>query len=469
MIVKVKRTLLLFLAFMLLMLQAALAAVPSAAVQNIRYSNTADKLRIVLDMDQLPAYSAQFLSNPASLLIDLGNTQNSSKVTQLTFADPMVTNFALTAANGKLQAEVKLNEALQYRVFTLTNPNRVVIDLYKGSQKIEKKVAPGVIYSSWSEALSAGKATVHVLTIDPKQGYTIKPALSNDAIAGVETVAGSADRYGAIAAVNASYFAPDGEIIGLLKINGEIVSIPELPRTALGILPDGSMLMDTVSYSGSVELPGGTKVNIDGVNCERGPDGLILYNHYFDKSTGTNEFGNEYVIKNGFVQAAYINQGNTTIQDGTVVLSGHGQAAAALAGLKVGDKVTIRQTLGDGWDKTAYVIGAGPTLVKNSSVNITSVDERFLPDIAIGRAPRTALGLTSDGKIILAVIDGRRSSSIGMTLNELGQFMLKQGAVRAMNFDGGGSSEMVVNGNVMNNPSDGSERRIGSALIVVER
>ena len=467
--VKVKRTLLIFLAFMLLMLQAALAAAPSAAVQNVRYSNTAEKLRIVLDMDQLPAYSAQLFSNPASLLVDLGNTQNRSKVDQLTFDDAVVANFTLTTVNGNLQAAVKLNAAAPYRVFTLTNPNRVVIDIDKGSQKIEKKIASGVVYSSWSESLSAGKAKVHVLKIDPKQGYTIKPVLSNDAIDGLETVSAIADRYGAAAAVNASYFAPDGEIIGLLKINGEIVSIPELPRTALGILPDGSMLMDSVSYSGSVELPNGAKVNLDGVNCERGPNGLIIYNHYFDKSTGTNAFGNEYVIKNGIVQAAYVNQGDTAIEDGTVVLSGHGQAAAALSVLKVGDKVTIRQTLGDGWDKTVYVVGAGPDLVKDGAVSVTAADEQFLPDIAVGRAPRTALGLTSDGKIILAVIDGRQSSSIGMTLNELAQFMVRQGAVRAMNFDGGGSSEMVAGGKVMNSPSDGSERRIGSALIVVEK
>lgn len=466
--IKTKRTLLLFV-FCMFIMQVALAASTDTVVQKIRYSNTPDKLRIVLDVDNLPVYSERLVNNPTRLLVELTKTINKSGVPQITFEDPVAANLQLKVLDGKLQAVVNLKNSAQYKVFTLKNPNRIVIDIFKGPQKIERQIAPGILYTSWSDYSTAGPFKAHIVSIDTKQGYVIKPVLSNDAIAGLETVASMAKRYGAVAAVNAAYFAPNGEIIGLMKLNGEIVSIPELPRTALGIMPDGSLLMDTVAYSGSVELADGTKVNIDGINCERGPDSLILYNSYFDNSTKTNEFGTEYVLKDGKVQGIYANKGNADIADGAVVLSGHGKAVEALAGLKIGDRVTINQTLGPVWDKTLHVIGAGPTLVKNNAIKVTAAAEQFLPDIAVGRAPRTAVGFTGDGKILLVVVDGRQTFSIGMTLNELAQFMQKQGAVNAMNLDGGGSSEMVVKNSIMNSPSDGSERRVGNALIAVER
>ena len=62
------------------------------------------------------------------------------------------------------------------------------------------------------------------------------------------------------------------------------------------------------------------------------------------------------------------------------------------------------------------------------------------------------------------VADGRSSRSAGMTLPELARYLIQLGADRAMNFDGGGSSEMVVNGAVKNRPSDGAERPVRVAL-----
>jgi len=82
-----------------------------------------------------------------------------------------------------------------------------------------------------------------------------------------------------------------------------------------------------------------------------------------------------------------------------------------------------------------------------------------------GRAPRTALGYTARNELLMVVVDGRRASSRGMTIDELAILMQGFGAERAMNLDGGGSSTMFVQGQgVVNNPSDGSERTVGNHL-----
>ena len=86
--------------------------------------------------------------------------------------------------------------------------------------------------------------------------------------------------------------------------------------------------------------------------------------------------------------------------------------------------------------------------------------------LCTGRNPRTAVGMSKDGKTLyLAVVDGRSSASVGMTCSELGKLMKGLGAEDALNFDGGGSSTMYIAGlGVVNVPSDGAERTVGNHL-----
>ena len=79
------------------------------------------------------------------------------------------------------------------------------------------------------------------------------------------------------------------------------------------------------------------------------------------------------------------------------------------------------------------------------------------------------MGIKRDGTVLIVVADGRSSASAGMTLGELARYFVSLGADRAMNFDGGGSSEMVVGGRIMNDPSDGSEWPVRVALGLLPR
>ena len=116
-----------------------------------------------------------------------------------------------------------------------------------------------------------------------------------------------------------------------------------------------------------------------------------------------------------------------------------------------------------------FIIGCGPRLVANGRVNVTVDEEDFPADIRIGRAPRSAVGITKDGRYLLAVVDGRQSHSVGLTLTDWARLLVKFGAQDALNLDGGGSSDLVVNGEVQNSPSDGQERLVGDALVLVAK
>lgn len=130
------------------------------------------------------------------------------------------------------------------------------------------------------------------------------------------------------------------------------------------------------------------------------------------------------------------------------------------------------------WTPTEAV-GGGPMLVKDgANVAVDNYWKEVFDGGGIAgtsRQPRTAIGATADGKIILLVCDGRNMrGSAGFTLDELAAKMIALGAVNAINLDGGGSSTIVGHeGTVLNRPSDTGttgttivERAISTAVVI---
>ena len=452
----------------------ALAQEPDYSVKQVRISQSAERVRIVLDVANIPQYTITREEEPPCLKIKISGAKNQSGAPAITFQNPLATQLQLLPVDGGLEVVIHLKSSVMPKLFTLGNPNRLVIDLVadyagvpdtivKENGKTGEEREKGIVYSLWHSAVEPLRA--HILTVNPREGYTLWPALSNEMVAGLETLSGMTQRCQAVAAVNASYFEPDGSIIGLLKVDGRIISTPYQARAGLAIFSQEHFAIDRLSYEGWVELPNDQKITIGGVNRERGADELILYNSGFGPATGTNRYGREWIIRGDVVVGC--NPANSPLPPSVQVLSAHGAALQAMNGLKTGDRVNIRQSLGDPWDQAIHVVGAGPLLLKNGEICLAAADEEFGPDVAVGRAPRTALGLLGDGRVLLVVVDGRQRFSRGMTLLELANFMKDLGAVDAMNLDGGGSSEMIVRGRVVNSPSDGRERRIGDALVIV--
>ena len=110
--------------------------------------------------------------------------------------------------------------------------------------------------------------------------------------------------------------------------------------------------------------------------------------------------------------------------------------------------------------------GGGPVLVRDGKP-VYRANEAFTVSQIAPRHPRTAVGQTADGRLIFAVVDGRQPGySVGMTTYEMALTMVRLGAVRAMQLDGGGSSTLAFDGRVLNSPSDGRERPVPTALML---
>jgi hypothetical protein len=151
---------------------------------------------------------------------------------------------------------------------------------------------------------------------------------------------------------------------------------------------------------------------------------------------------------------------------GGIVLSARRRTswAADIKALRRDDAVTLKWHLG--WSGVLDVIGGNPTLLQDgrNTVGVCPKSAYFCR-----RHPRTGVGVTSNGRILLVVVDGRRRGSIGMTPNQFARLFKHLGAKSALNLDGGGSTTMVVHNRVINRPSDpGGERAVSSALVILE-
>ena len=131
--------------------------------------------------------------------------------------------------------------------------------------------------------------------------------------------------------------------------------------------------------------------------------------------------------------------------------------------------------IGGSEEWTAYrgsiqeAVGASTWLVKDGKIAVTTTDDYYT-----GRASRTCVGITYDGRVVLMALDGRQEPfSAGGSAIEIAQIMLDAGCVSAVNLDGGGSTTFAAKGegaetiSVVNRPSDGYERSVSSSLLVV--
>ncbi|OMP67851.1 hypothetical protein BTO28_05025 [Domibacillus epiphyticus] len=128
------------------------------------------------------------------------------------------------------------------------------------------------------------------------------------------------------------------------------------------------------------------------------------------------------------------------------------------------NKTFARSKLNQLKQQTNFVVGTSYALVQDGVKNLENA-YRF--SHSTQRNPRSLFGQLKDGRYILVAVDGRSGTSKGVTADQSALIMLKLGAVEAVNFDGGGSSSLVVRGKTVNRPTE--NRNIGSALFVVKK
>lgn len=337
------------------------------------------------------------------------------------------------------------------------------------SEESSRSVTPGLDYRAFRRGTPQGPLRIHVLRLDPSQpGLQFAPVLARSAQGfGMEPVSKIVERHKAIAGINGAYFARNGLPLGLLMINGEVITGPLYARTVLAL--GNRPIIERTALSAYLEIPPNQSLDLDGINQPRMDDQIVVYTERWGERTPPESRSDSLEISiDAQGRAGARAKGNLVIPRGGFVISAVGIQAHWLAeAVQPGATVRLKTALSDYWEGARTAIGGGPRLLEAGRTQITAVPERFQKDVAQGLAPRTAVGITAESKILLVAVDGRAPNrSIGMTLDELAELMKELGAVEAMNLDGGGSTTFVLEGKTLNAPSDGVERPVSNALLI---
>ncbi|GAB6179367.1 hypothetical protein JCM14036_06860 [Desulfotomaculum defluvii] len=331
------------------------------------------------------------------------------------------------------------------------------------------QLAPGVKYWSFEKTNWEGKPIQgYVLEVDPGVKNTeIRPVMGNETIGQKEVLSKIAQRTGAIAAVNGGFFdVATGVPTGNLFIDGKPEYISDILRTSFAIDRGGAIKIGYLAPKMQVEVTGLGQLGVKGINIPAVSDGLVLYSSSWGKEIYA---GTALVLKpsEGGYKAYPVSSG-VKAPPGGYVLAGWGVASSQFSSVVAGTKVKVITEMPVDWKNLTHVLAAGPLLVESGLPVEQAVNEGLWGTL-LKPAPRTALGVNAQGKVLLVVVDGRQESSAGLTLEELAYLMVDLGAVQAVGLDGGGSSEMWVKGKIVNSPSDKKERPLANGLMIIQQ
>lgn len=427
--------------------------------------------RVVLELEQSPVYKVY--ESKTAVTIDFYGTEV-KEPGQFVRATNDVLLKSIEIQNlglGVTRLILKKNYPAPHKLFWLESPNRLMVDFIKIFQEEQSQTLDsGVRYTQTYQGYPHGPVTYHLVKVDTPSDYQLLPevALRNTQFT-LQPPSALARANQALLAINGSYFNYKGLPLGLVLKDKEFFSSPIYNRTFLGVTDQNTLFIDNTSRSLAVEFPGQKHTQtFNAVNLPRHNDQMVLYTPHYGSSTKTSASDNALeleVMLDGTVQEVHTH--NAPIPDNGFVISAHGQGARWLKSHAYpGMRALIFSQLYSEWENIRHIMSGGPRLLKGGQPFVTSKEERFQPDIASGRAPRTAFGIGPRGEWYFLVVDGRQHLSRGVTLWELAKLLKEKGAVEALNFDGGGSSAMVIRGQVVNKPSDGRERPVSNALLL---
>ena len=288
--------------------------------------------------------------------------------------------------------------------------------------------------------------------------------------------------------INADYFSlQTGIPMGHTIIDGKVVTADTSGQNAIGFNDDGTGFVSWLEIQNKITKSDGSFMMVDCVNkwCQPTISAAYFLTDHFGTSTKTSgnckfiifskvegemSIGGKLKLK---VDEMFDYEGDILIPEDKYVLVmtntyGEADKLAFMAGLQIDEEVVFTSESvydKDKWANAKHGMGSiGGRLIENGVVNT---------QFEAGTAPRTAVGIKADGKIVFYVIDGRQTGhSTGVQIKTLAKRMAELGCVEAINLDGGGSTAIagVFPGSselsVANKPSDGTLRKCANYIFL---
>ena len=350
---------------------------------------------------------------------------------------------------------------------------------------------PGLTYTN--RLIHGVPWSIHVVRLERTNSlYEIHTMHAGGKAIGLDTlsgqVAGFDGRFGTVvAAINGDFYHRDGAYagapLGLQVAEGELLSAPS-GAASVWIDAQGQPHLGRISSAFQVVWPDGSAARF-GLNGERRSEGLELYTQAVGRSTRT-AGGREIILETGGsgswlplrvgeVYSARVREirqaGNTRIEPGTMVLSAGPAIAQRLPSLSISNVLRLSTATVPALHGVQAAISGDPILVSNGLAQKGSTARAmgYHQHSMEQRHPRAAVGWNQQ-YFFLVEVDGRQwDLSVGMSLDELSDYLVRLGCEQAMNFDGGGSATLWFAGEVRNSPCERAEREISNCLAIIKR
>lgn len=363
-----------------------------------------------------------------------------------------------------------------------------------------RTVQPGVVHTRTVDA--TGPWVINVTEVDLRRSeLRVEAVCAQDSYLGREPLSTMAARRTGpertvVAALNGDYFNPvTGEVQNNQMVNGRFVKafqspgarpdLVDIPNSQFAFGQDRRPRIGQFRFRGALLWTGGATEQLAGVNIIPRRGGFTVFNAFRGASTPLEDGPAELlqgpltVVRTAGDTTVCLPAGPLTAMTGAqipprgLVLAGYGAARERLAGLWGAPEDTLRiiQSLEPDTGPVRQLVGGWPWIVKGGVSIFRMADFPENPSALVfsRRHPRSAIGFSRDStRIYLVTVDGRSSESAGMSLPELADLLVRLGVDQGLNLDGGGSTTMLVGGEIVNTPSDPTgERPVGNGILIV--
>lgn len=370
-----------------------------------------------------------------------------------------------------------------------------------------KVVGPGTVYTRFN--LPDYPLSAYLLTVDMNNPYNfVETFQAGEQVGKTEAMTSAFGRLNAaghrtIGGVNGNFWIVSGqgqpaELLGVphsgsMK-NGVLITdpngwnrgrttVPEELLQEIGfavIDKNRKIWIDDMGLDAKVTIDGAGEYPISEINRIRKTNELVFFNNYMGSlATRTDDNGTEVFIKPVENQSWNVNadvlckvvrivndKGANVIPTGESVLSGTGTVKTFLGQLTVGQTLKVNMgiyTLKDNERPQADQMLTGNALVmKNGELTIRNTNEAYNSQLY----PRTGIGMSQDGKKLFLIVIDKYAGSIGASTATMCGILKAFGAYNATSMDGGGSAQMMLNAQIVNNPADGKERAVADGWFV---
>ncbi|MCW6035180.1 phosphodiester glycosidase family protein [Spirulina subsalsa FACHB-351] len=454
---------------------------PPAQVQDIQEVEQGDRKQIIVQLDR-PTFW-QMSQNPTEAVIMLEGSIQARHETPTEEEQPKnlfdkLQNILTTQGNGTtppppeikpLLSKVEGTDGRRGRLFinlpanhqvnlsSLSQPNRLIVNVTpEGLVERDIVWAPGIRWRQTYIPLAESRFPISALEFDARNPkIALRPIWGNPpSMIGTDPLITMGRQWQAFAAINGGFFNRDNRLpLGAIRRDGKWFSGPILNRGVIAWDDRGNVNIGRLYLRETLVTGDRQRLNIPYLNSGYVQAGLARY---------TPEWGNSYtpltdneiivLVQNNSITQQYnggpVNQTPFPIPRDGYLLTIRGRAVNPQI-LRPGLTVTLEsETVPATFANYPQIIGAGPLLLQNRQIVLNGEAERFSAAFNQQAASRSLIGMTAQGKLIIAAIHNRTGGR-GPTLPELARLAQQLGMTDALNLDGGSSTSLYIGGQLV--------------------